>query len=137
MIHLEDITEEVEIPQPGEINLFGKFFGDIIPLSCIGVNKTMNNQPFEDFLKDKHFELNPQLLDDDLPDAFDNWLGTLDGEDYIKYGNEALSETQRKSVYKELIRTKIERVCEWVNDFKMPEEVSKGIRSFLFKELGL
>lgn len=34
MIHLEDITEEVEIPQPGEINLFGKFFGDIIPLSC-------------------------------------------------------------------------------------------------------
>lgn len=99
--------------------------------------KTMNNQPFEDFLKDKHFEINPQLLDDDLPDAFDNWLGMLDGEDYIKYGNEALSETQRKSVYKELIRTKIGRVCEWVNDFKMPEEVSKGIRSFLFKELGL
>lgn len=50
----------------------------------------MNETPFEDFLKEKHFELHPQLLDDDLPDAFDNWLGELDGEDYISYGNEAL-----------------------------------------------
>lgn len=35
----------------------------------------MNKKPqtFEDFLKDKHYEQNPQLLDDDLSDAYDNW----------------------------------------------------------------
>lgn len=25
--------------------------------------------------------------DDDMPDAFDDWLGSLDGEDYITHGN--------------------------------------------------
>lgn len=57
----------------------------------------MKKTPFEDFLKEKHYEMFPQLLDDDLPDAFDNWLGTLDGEDYIKYGNEALIKAQSKT----------------------------------------
>ena len=27
------------------------------------------------------------LLDDDMPDHFDNWLGQLDGEDYIRWAN--------------------------------------------------
>jgi hypothetical protein len=43
---------------------------------------------FEDFLKQKHYEEHPMLIDDDLPDAFDNWLGEIDGEDYMKYGQE-------------------------------------------------
>ncbi len=28
------------------------------------------------------------LLDDDLPDAFDNWLGDLTADDFIALGNE-------------------------------------------------
>lgn len=43
-------------------------------------------ETFEDFLKEIHADLFPQLLDDDMPDHFDDWLGTLDGEDYIKWG---------------------------------------------------
>lgn len=33
-----------------------------------------------------HMELFPSLLDDDISDHFDNWLGELDGEDYMRYG---------------------------------------------------
>jgi hypothetical protein len=40
---------------------------------------------FEDYLKERHAENFPMLLDDDMPDHFDDWLGTLDEEDYIKY----------------------------------------------------
>lgn len=41
---------------------------------------------FIDFLKAKHIEENPQLLDDDIPDAFELWISLLDTEDHIKYG---------------------------------------------------
>lgn len=45
------------------------------------------NQPktFEDYLQEVHGEIFPMLLDDDMSDHFDDWLGTLDGEEYIKY----------------------------------------------------
>lgn len=60
--------------------------------------------PFEDYLKTVHYTLNytTRLIwrnvpkdtamdyhgtDDDMPDAFDDWLGSLDGEDYITHGN--------------------------------------------------
>lgn len=32
------------------------------------------------------------LLNDDLPDAFDDWLGSLDGEEYIKYADQYAKE---------------------------------------------
>ncbi len=41
---------------------------------------------FEDYLRNEiHPILHPQLLDDDMPDHFDNWLGDLDGQDYMEY----------------------------------------------------
>lgn len=41
---------------------------------------------FEDWLKDNY---EPDgVLDDDLSDSFDNWLGSLDGEEYIEYADE-------------------------------------------------
>lgn len=40
---------------------------------------------FEKYLEDICFKINPSVLDDDMPDFFDNWLGELDGEDYIKW----------------------------------------------------
>ncbi len=48
--------------------------------------KTYTKQTFENYLKEYFTELNPQVLDDDLPDAFDNWLGGRDVDDIIKYG---------------------------------------------------
>jgi hypothetical protein len=44
-------------------------------------------ESFEDFLKEVHAEVFPQLLDDDLSDHFDDWLGSLDGEEYIRWGD--------------------------------------------------
>lgn len=45
--------------------------------------------PFEAYLQDI-FNDGPgtMMLDDDLPDGFDNWLGGLDGDDMFTYANE-------------------------------------------------
>ena len=43
--------------------------------------------PFEKYLEYIFCKENPQILDDDLPDSFDNWLTEMEGEDYIKHGN--------------------------------------------------
>lgn len=43
---------------------------------------------FEGFLQWKHMEENPMILDDDLPDHFDSWVGDLDAEEFIKYAEE-------------------------------------------------
>ncbi len=48
----------------------------------------MKIQSFEEFLQDKFTDLEPQVLDDDLPDAFDGWISNLDGEEYIKYAQQ-------------------------------------------------
>lgn len=44
------------------------------------------NKTFEDFLKETHMELNPQVLDDDLPDSYDNWLGGIDVYNWLLLG---------------------------------------------------
>ena len=43
------------------------------------------NKTFEKYLEEICFKINPAVLDDDMSDFFDNWLGKLDGEDYIRY----------------------------------------------------
>lgn len=42
---------------------------------------------FTEYLQDIHGEIFWSLLDDEGPDHFDNWLGDLDGEQYIKYAD--------------------------------------------------
>ena len=42
---------------------------------------------FEDFLGSKHWEENPHLLDDDLSDAFDNWVSELNADDWLRYAD--------------------------------------------------
>lgn len=32
---------------------------------------------FENFLRDHHYDLHPMILDDDLPDSYDNWISSL------------------------------------------------------------
>jgi len=41
-------------------------------------------QTFEDYLKDLHLSDEPMTLDDDLPDAFENWLENLSQEFILK-----------------------------------------------------
>lgn len=48
--------------------------------------KTLHEKTFEEFLREAHTNIFESLLDDDMPDHFDNWLGELDGEDYINFG---------------------------------------------------
>ena len=45
-----------------------------------------NPKNFEDFLKDTHTE-DYHGTDDDMPDAFDNWLAELDVELLVAYGD--------------------------------------------------
>ena len=40
---------------------------------------------FEQYLEDQCFELHPEILDDDMPDFFDNWLGDQDIESLLVY----------------------------------------------------
>ena len=47
----------------------------------------MKYRDFEEWLQYKHSEWHPELLDDDLPDAYVDWLAGLDGEEWIDYGN--------------------------------------------------
>lgn len=46
----------------------------------------MTYKNFEDYLLAMHVEENPELLDDDLPDNYPEWLGSLEPEDFIRYG---------------------------------------------------
>lgn len=41
---------------------------------------------FEDYLKERHAEMNPMLLDDDMPDHFDDWLGAIEIDTIIGWG---------------------------------------------------
>ena len=42
---------------------------------------------FIDYLAEKHAEINPTILDDDMPDAFDDWMSDLDQDDLIKFAD--------------------------------------------------
>jgi hypothetical protein len=44
---------------------------------------------FEDYLQDVHAD-GYMGCDDDMPDHFSNWLCDLDGEELLKYGEEAI-----------------------------------------------
>ena len=45
---------------------------------------------FDDFLKSKHMEEYPAILDDDLPDHFDKWYENLSKDELDKLKNEHL-----------------------------------------------
>jgi hypothetical protein len=50
----------------------------------------MSKELFEDFLKEGYAK-DYKGTDDDMPDAFDEWVSDLEGEELIAYGNQALS----------------------------------------------
>lgn len=46
---------------------------------------------FEEWLNNECFKENPTVLDDDMPDFFDNWVSDLNSEDWFKYGEDFCS----------------------------------------------
>jgi len=50
--------------------------------------------PFQEYLEKVCFSENPTVLDDDMPEFFDNWLTQLEGEDLIAYGNQMANAMQ-------------------------------------------
>ena len=40
---------------------------------------------FEEYLEDVCFEMYPEILDDNMPDFFDDWLGKQDTEILLMY----------------------------------------------------
>jgi len=63
----------------------------------------MKSKTFEEFMQEMHYKVFPMVLDDDLPDHFNDWLGSLDGEDYMRcaeqYGREQYLSGQAHVIY--------------------------------------
>ena len=57
-------------------------------------------QNFENYLRDIHMSEKPELLDDDLPDDFDNWMGTLEQDIMIQYTDDYAKECVREYAMK-------------------------------------
>jgi len=41
------------------------------------MRESVEQLDFENYLKDVHYDSYPELLDDDIPDHFDNWVSGL------------------------------------------------------------
>ena len=71
--------------------------------------KTTPNIPadFESYLMDVFGRRSSQsgILDDDMPDAFDNWMDGLSGEDYIKYANLFAAAKHRQGIIEGMVKT--------------------------------
>jgi c-di-GMP-related signal transduction protein len=50
----------------------------------------INTSALESYLQEVHIEEYPLLLDDDLPDHFNDWLGMLDYSDIVAYAKTLL-----------------------------------------------
>ena len=64
-----------------------------------------NYRDFEDYLTKKHHEENPEILDDELPDHFSDWLSDLDPQavvDYVESYAKIVYAKGRRDVHKEI-----------------------------------
>jgi len=67
---------------------------------------TYTEKRFEDYLETVCFEANPSVLDDDMPDFFDTWLGNQDVEDMIRHCNNFLSTSISQALAEERERVR-------------------------------
>lgn len=61
---------------------------------------------FEQYLEERCFEENPIVLDDDMPDLFDNWIANLDVSEVMIYAEGWMNE------YRSFIRQTIHEVTK-------------------------
>jgi hypothetical protein len=47
---------------------------------------------FKNYLEEVCFEDNGMVLDDDMPDFFNNWLTDLQVDDWLEYGDKFVSQ---------------------------------------------
>ena len=68
---------------------------------------------FNDYLEGICFEENPTILDDDMPDFFDNWVSELDNEQLIslaqKWGNELIKKECNEMIEDRIYAEKADR----------------------------
>lgn len=63
---------------------------------------------FTQYLKEIHMKEHPEVLDDDLPDAFDLWMAELDTEELINYADKFAIELLKTKPSKSMgLKTKI------------------------------
>ena len=74
----------------------------------------MKYKTFKDFLMGKHAKEFPQILDDNLPDAFERWLSALETNETIEYADEYAA-IQRQEIVKEIEKLKKRVVKEMPN----------------------
>ena len=61
----------------------------------------MKKTTFEEYLETTCFEANPSVLDDDIPDFFNFWLGNQEVEDMIRHCNNFLSTSITQAIVEE------------------------------------
>ena len=69
---------------------------------------TNTEKKFEDYLETICFGANPMVLDDDMPDFFDTWLGNQDVEDMIRHCNNFLSTSIAQAIAEERERVVVD-----------------------------
>jgi hypothetical protein len=61
----------------------------------------MKYRDFEQYLQFKFMEDEPQVLDDDIPDAYESWIVEQDIDDVIKWANEYANKKYRETAKEE------------------------------------
>lgn len=79
-------------------------------------------QTFQQYLEQVCFEANPAVLDDDMADFFDNWLGSQNGEDYIRLANAYAKKVREDYEAELLVRLEAERTKSSFDDFTLWSE---------------
>ena len=49
---------------------------------------------FNQHLKETFIRMNPDVQDDDIPDAYDEWIGWLNAQEFIKFAEDYGRELQ-------------------------------------------
>ena len=65
---------------------------------------------FETYLQDQHANEHPDILDDNMPDAFDDWVSNLDNDEWIRLANQFAYKDKRK-VYLALTALSGDHIC--------------------------
>jgi len=87
---------------------------------------TYTEKRFEDYLETVCVEANPSVLDDDMPDFFDAWLGNQDVEDMIRHCNNFLATAIHQAIAEDR-----ERVREGLGEMRKEVVVTKRITIYL------
>ena len=68
----------------------------------------MQDKTFEDFLQQYHADNNREVLDDDLPDAYEDWVGNLEADEVMELAEKAIIYYQK--IYCSMIEKEKEKI---------------------------